>query len=115
MNRNELIRTVRDMIAAPSCCAELRDAGEKWLSALGTPGEKNAGAALLAEAKEDISTIGHTVSFFESEDGVRIFGKEQAAAMAAHARELKASGAKWCDCPACAACEKIMDNAELLA
>lgn len=94
MNKEELIRTVREMIAAPSCCQELKAAGEKWLSAVGSPAEKSAGAALLAEAKEDICTIGQTVSFFESEDGIQLFGKEQAAALAAHAREVKASGAK---------------------
>ena len=115
MNKNELIRTVEDLIAAPSCCQELKDAGRKWLSAIGTAEEKSAGAALLAEVKEDVCTLDQTIPFFESDAAAQYFGAEQAKAMAAHARELKASGEKWCFCPACAACVKIMENADLLA
>ena len=35
MNRDELIVTVKTMIAAPSCCQELKEAGQKWLNAIG--------------------------------------------------------------------------------
>ena len=51
MDKNELIRTIREMIAASSCCAELKAAGEKGLAAVGTAAEHDAGAALLAEAR----------------------------------------------------------------
>ena len=37
-----------------------------------------------------------------------MFGAEQAKAMEAHAREIQAAGAKYCDCPACALSEKIL-------
>ena len=114
MDKNELIRTVKEMIAASSCCPELKDAGAAWLDAVGTAGEKAAAKTLLAEVRDDVSTIDHTIAFFESEEAVRIFGADQAMAMAIHACELKASGAKWCDCPACAACLKIMENAAIL-
>ena len=115
MDKNELIGTVEAMIAAPSCCRELKAAGQAWLDAVGTAEEKSAGAALLAEVKDDVCTLEHTIAFFESAAGKNYFGAEKAKAMAAHARELKAAGAKWCDCPACAACVKIMENADLLA
>ena len=39
--------------------------------------------------------------------GTKIFGAEKAKALAAHARDRMAKGAKWCDCPACAACEYL--------
>ena len=115
MDKNELIETVKTMIAAPSCCQELKDAGVKYLAAIGTAEEKRAGAALLAEVQEDVCTLDQTIPFFESPSAARIFGAEKAKAMAAHAREIKAKGAKWCDCPACAAGVKIMENAALLA
>ena len=115
MNRNELIQTVKAMIVAPSCCRELKDAGSKWLAAIGTAEEKSAGTALLAEVREDVCTLDQTIPFFESDAAAKIFGAEQAKSMAAHAREIKASGAKWCDCPACAAGVKIMANAAMLA
>ena len=108
MNKNEIIETVKTMIAAPSCCQELKDAGQKWLDAVGSAGENAAWTALLAEAREDICTIEHALSFFESEMGTKIFGAAKAKELAAHARKLKADGVKWCDCAACAACEKIL-------
>ena len=115
MDKKELIRTVEQMIAAPSCCRELKEAGSKWLAAVGTAEEKAAGAALLAEVKEDVSTIEHAIEFYESELGTKIFGAEKAKALAAHSRQVKAAGGKWCDCPACAAGVKVMENAALLA
>jgi len=93
----------------------LKDAGVKYLAAIGTAEEKRARAALLAEVQEDVCTLDQTIPFFESPSAARIFGAEKAKAMAAHAREIKAKGAKWCDCPACAAGVKIMENAALLA
>lgn len=114
MNKIELTRTVKEMIAAPSCCRELKDAGQNYLNALGTDAEKAATAALLQELKDDVSTLDQTIPFFESELGTQIFGAERARAMAAHACEIKAQGAKWCDCPACAAGVKILENASAL-
>lgn len=108
MSKNEFIEIVKNMIAAPSCCQELKDAGQKWLDAVGTAGEAAAWDALLKEAREDICTMEHALAFFESEMGTKIFGAEKAKALAAHARDVIAKGGKWCDCPACAACAKIL-------
>ncbi len=115
MDKKELTQIVKDMIAAPSCCQELKDAGKKWLDAVDTDAEKAAAAALLLEVRDDVSTVGHALEFFESPLATQIFGAEQAKAMAEHFHGLKAKGEKWCDCPACAACLKIIDNASLLA
>ena len=60
------------------------------------------------KCREDICTIEHALVFFESEMGTKIFGAEKAKALAAHARDVIAKGGKWCDCPACAACAKIL-------
>jgi len=111
MTKNELSAAVENMIAAPSCCQELRDAGKKYLASVGTPEEKTAFDVLLAEIKNSVCTLDETIPFFESERGTQIFGAEKARAMAAHARERKARGEKWCDCPACAAGVKILDCA----
>ena len=115
MNTTELAQTVKELIAAPSCCQELREAGENYLKALDTGAEKAAAAALLQELRDDVCTLDQTIPFFESERGAQLFGAERAEAMAAHARELKARGEKWCDCPACAAGVKILENASLPA
>ena len=53
------------------------------------------------------------ISFAESEMGAKVFGgEEQAKGVAAHGREIKAAGAKYCDCPACAAVESILAKKE---
>lgn len=114
MDQNELVKTVQKMIAAPSCCQELREAGQNWIAAAGAAAKKKAAAILLQEIREDIAPIDHVVDFFSSPRGIQIFGEERAGAIAAHAREVKAQGGKWCDCPACAAGLKILDNASLL-
>ena len=112
MERNELIRTVETMIAASSCCDELKAAGKQWLDSLGTAGENSAWTALIAEIREDISTLDHAISFYESELATQIFGAEKARGLAAHSRKRKAQGEKWCDCPACAAGVKILASIE---
>ena len=40
--------------------------------------------------------------------------QDKALEVAAHAREIKAAGAKYCDCPACAAVEAILDKKDIL-
>lgn len=114
MNQFKLVETVKEMIAAPSCCQELKDAGQNYLNARGTDAEKRAAAALLQELKDDVCTLEQTIPFFESDRGAQVFGAERAKTMAAHAREIKAMGAKWCDCPACAAGAKLLENASAL-
>ena len=44
----------------------------------------------------------------------QIFGAEGAAGLLAHAQELKAAGAKYCDCPACAAAAAILEKKDEL-
>ena len=114
MEKQEMKQIVLEMIAAPSCCQELKEAGQKWLNAIGSDSEKSAAEALIAEIKADIAPIDHVIEFFSSPRGIELFGAEKAKAIADHAREVKAAGGKWCDCPACSAGLKILENAQLL-
>ena len=50
--REEIAQTVQTMIQASSCCEELKNAGRKWLDAIGTAGEHAAAEALLQEIRE---------------------------------------------------------------
>ena len=45
--------------------------------------------------------IDNLISFAGSEAGAALFGADTAANIAVHAKEIKAAGAKFCDCPAC--------------
>lgn len=103
------------LIAALSCSAEAKAAAEKWLAAVGTAEEAEATKAYIAELEDDIMPIDALIGFAGSEAGVGVFGAELAKNILAHAKEIKATGAAYCDCPACAACKAILDKkAELL-
>ena len=104
-----VIEKVKELIAAPSCCAEAKAAAQSWLDALGTEHEAEESAKLIKELEEDIEPIDALVSFAESDVAEKVFG-DGVAAFRAHANELKASGAKYCDCPACAACAAILEH-----
>lgn len=105
---------VKELIAAPSCCAEAKAAAQQWLDALGTDKEAEASKALVAELEEDIMPIDGLIAFAGSETGKKVFGEERAAGVYAHAVEIKAKGAKYCDCPACTAVAAILEKKEEL-
>lgn len=103
------------LIAAPSCSAEAKAAAEKWLAAVGTADEAEATKAYVAELEADIMPIDGLIAFAGSDAGVGVFGAELAKNILAHAEDIKAAGAEYCDCPACAACKAILEKkAELL-
>lgn len=93
---------VQEMIAAYSCCAELKAAGQAWLDVEGTDQEKSATENLLAEIEADVMPIDGLIAFAGSEAGAKVFG-DRAAAILDHAKEVKANGGMYCDCPACTA------------
>ena len=117
MNQNVkeyVTEKVKELLNAPSCCAEAKEAGRNWLDALGTGKEKEMAEILIAELEEDIMPIEGLIAFAGSEAGAQVFGAEKAKQVLAHAEEIKASGAKYCDCAACAACEAILGKKEAL-
>lgn len=105
---------VNELINAASCCAEAKEAAKNWLDAVGTDKEGAAAKNLIAELEEDIMPIDGLIAFAGSEAGAQVFGAETAKNVLAHAEELKASGAKYCDCAACAACEAILGKKDEL-
>lgn len=114
MDKNQVIEKAKEVIAAPSCCAELKEAAQNWIDAVGTDGEKKAAEVLIAELKEDVMPIDPTIEFFGSDAAAGIFGAEKAAELEAHAKEVKAAGGEYCDCPACSAGKAILDNQDVI-
>lgn len=110
--KNDVIAKVRELMNAPSCCAEAKAACQSWLDAIGTEKEAEQAGNLIAELEEDIMPIDGLIAFADSEAGVRVFGQEKAAQVAAHARKIRDAGAKYCDCAACAAVEQILERKE---
>lgn len=108
--RNTLTEAVKNLIAAPSACAEAKATAEKWLAAAGTADEEAATAILKKEAEADIMPIDGLIGFAGSDAGKALFGQETAEAILAHAKDIKEKGAHFCDCPACSACAEILDT-----
>lgn len=113
--KDYVIQKVKELINAPSCCADAKEAAQNWLDAIGTEKEAEQAKNMIAELEMDIVTVDGLIAFASSEAGAKVFGEEKAKEVAAHGKELKASGAKYCDCPACAAVEAILEKkAEIL-
>lgn len=89
-----------DLMAAPSCHPTLKTAAQTWLDAT----DKDAAAPAYIEAlKQGVSTIDELLDFAASEHAVQIMGDDAAKHLLAHAKDIQAKGAKFCDCPACTA------------
>ena len=109
-----VVARAKDLIAAPSCYEGLRAVAQAWLDSLGTVNEKAMAKTLLSAIEECITPIDSLVAFAHSDQAREIFGEEGVKKFAAHADELKASGAKYCDCAACAAGLAILDQKQTL-
>ena len=103
----------RQLMEAPTCCAEAKAAAAAWLEAVGTDQEAGETRRYLAELEADIVTAKGLELFAESEAGAGVFGAD-APHVAAHARDLQAAGKLYCDCPACAAVEAILEKKDEL-
>ena len=104
--RDDLKAKVEAMVAAPSCCQELKDAAAAWLETY-DDGNKNQAptAALIKALEESVTGIDDCIGFLASDMGKQIYGDAQPAALAA-AEAKKAAGGTTCTCTACElACE----------
>ncbi|MGO4945717.1 molecular chaperone Hsp90 [Blautia sp. Sow4_E7] len=99
-----------DLLAAPSACKEVKEAAQNYLDSVGKENEAEAAKAYVTELEADIMPIDGLISFAESDMGAKVFGADGAKNILAHAKDIKAAGAKYCDCPACAACEALLDK-----
>lgn len=95
-----------DLLAAPSCNPTLKAEANKWLAAA----EKDAETPAYIDAlKNGVATIDELIGFASSDHAKKLMGEEAAAGLLAHAKDIKAKGAKYCDCPACTAALAILD------
>ena len=103
-----------NLLAAPMACKEVKEQAQRWLDALGTDDEAAQTKQYVAQLEGDIMPIDQLIGFAQSEHGAALFGAEKAKEVADHAISIKAKGAKFCDCPACAACEAILSKKDAL-
>ena len=105
---NFVIEKTHDLMKAPSCSKEAKDAAIAWLAAVGTADEVMETKKYIAELEADIMPIDGLIAFAGSEQAIKIFGADGAKHALTHAQDLKAKGEKFCDCPACTACAAIL-------
>lgn len=110
MTKQEIIAKVNELIAAPSVCADVKAAAEAYVKNQ----DKKSADALVKVLEAEVCTIDELIGLCESETGAKLFGAEQAAKMAEQAKKSKASGNKFCICPACQAGAEIYANKEAL-
>lgn len=110
MTKADIIQQVKNLIAAPSCYAGLKEKAEAYLAAQ----NPETAAALVNELKADVQSIDEVLPFFGSEDAKKIFGAEVAEQLLQKAKEVKANGGYTCFCEACTAGKAILDHQELL-
>ncbi len=108
--RDYVVEKTHEMMEAYSCSQEAKDAAKVWLDAVGTDREEEATKAYIEELEQDIMPLDNLIAFAESDMGAQVFGADKTKEVAAHAKEIKAAGAKYCDCPACAAVEAILEK-----
>ncbi|WP_024295451.1 hypothetical protein [Lacrimispora indolis] len=111
---NYAVEKTHELINAPSCSSEAKSAAQTWLDAIGTEKETEETQKYIDELEADIMPIDGLIGFAESDAGIHVFGADTAKHITAHAKEIKSAGAKYCDCPACAAVEAIIDKKDML-
>lgn len=107
-----VVEKTHALMDAPTCSKETKAAAESWLEAVGTDAEAAETQKYIAELEADIMPIDQLIHFAGSEQGKALFGEEKAAGIVVHSQEIKAAGAKYCDCPACQAVEAILEKKE---
>lgn len=111
---NDVMEKTRQLMDAPTCSSETKEAAKKWLDAVGTDREKEETKAYIEELEADIMPLEQLIGFAGSDQGKAYFGEDTAAGIVSHAKEIKAAGAKYCDCPACAIVGEILSRKEAL-
>lgn len=102
------------LIEAKTSCQEAKEAAQAWLAALGSAQESEQNKAYAEALKDVIVTVDELIAFASSPAGIQHFGEESAKEIAQHGKQLKSDGATYCDCPACAAVEKILQYVDAL-
>ena len=74
---NYVVEKTKELMAAPSCSQEAKDAAQAWLDAVGTEKEAEETKKYIAELEEDIMPLDGLIAFAESEMGAKVFGAEK--------------------------------------
>ena len=99
---------VIELMESPSCCKEAKEACQNYLDSLVSDKENEMLELLIKEIKEDINPIDDFIGFLKTDMAKQFFG-DKCESMLEKELIAKENGAKYCSCPACQACEKILN------
>lgn len=109
MTHIQLTQLVQALLDAPTSNPTVKEFAQSWLDAEGTEKQADLTKQLVSIAEQNIALIDETIGFAGSELAVQILGKEGAANLLQHAKDIKAQGAEFCDCPGCVAAKNIIN------
>ena len=109
MTHTQLTQLVQALLGAPQSNPTVKEFAQSWLDAEGTEKQAELTKQLVSVAEQNIALIDETIGFAGSELAVQILGEEGAANLLQHAKDIKAEGAEFCDCPSCTAAKNIID------
>ena len=109
MTHTQLTQLVQALLDAPSSNQTVKEFAQSWIDAEGTPKQEELTKQLVSVAEQNIALIDETIGFAGSELATQILGEKGAANLLQHAKDIKAEGAEFCDCPGCAACKHVID------
>lgn len=112
MKNKDIIVEKTKKLLETHCYQGLKTAANDWLKAIGTDKEKEAAKNYVAVLEDSVMDIDSVIKFFDSDEAVKKFGAEMANKIASHAKEVKAGGGKYCDCPACSAGLEVLKYKE---
>lgn len=115
MTHTQLTQLVQALLDAPTSNPTVKEFAQSWINAEGTPKQEELTKQLVSVAEQNIALIDETIGFAGSELATQILGEEGAANLLQHAKDIKAEGAEFCDCPGCVAAKNIIDlKAEIM-
>jgi pyruvate-ferredoxin/flavodoxin oxidoreductase len=116
--REKLVDKTNALLGFDYIQGRVRDAAQAWLGSMDDGGDAGRKAAdeYIAALEWGTATIDETIEFAEGlvASGSPAPGGGDASEMADQMKALKASGAKYCPCPACQLCLEILADKDFL-
>ena len=115
MTHTQVKELVQALLDAPTSNEAVKEFAQSWINAEGTPKQEELTKQLVSVAEQNIALIDEVIDYARSERAIQSLGEEGAANLLQHAKDLKAQGAEFCDCPGCVAAKNIIDlKAEIM-
>ena len=109
MTHTQVKELVQALLDARTSNPTVKEFAQSWLDAEKTPKQEELTKQLVSVAEQNIALIDETIGFAGSELATQILGAEGTANLLQHAKDIKAKGAEFCDCPGCVACKHVID------